>query len=148
MDQNLQVWIAGKKWDPSKCKHAILENSMKVYMAEGSSWRHAEADPVVEVRRCIYCKKLQPIEPSNDTDAAQMEERAALLVQVAKEHPAPLPEWTDAELIGYLEAAQEAYGPNDSYLSTYKTPHWTGWLACQITMHDEDQNERQDPSLP
>jgi hypothetical protein len=59
-----------KEWDPAKCVHAMQTRGRRVEMVAGVSWRHSEADPVVDTLTCVYCKKQLPLGPSNDEPAA------------------------------------------------------------------------------
>ncbi len=117
---------------------------MKVYMAAGVSWRHAEADPMVDVRRCMYCHTLLPLEPAKDTAETEVEIIAVeIALMTDEEREAKLPCYQQLAFAEgfedtYLdEAAKEfAESPRAVAEMTYNAGERAAWLAAQIIQHE------------
>lgn len=124
------VTVVPMTWDPATCVHAMISTGRRMKMAAGVSWRHADADPMVEVRWCSDCNNFLPL-PDPDpevTPAVALEIRAAFISAYSKDHEGALDEVTTPECMGYVEGTNDV----DVYISYYTDAEWAGWLAAQI----------------
>lgn len=133
-------------WTMDTCKHSLLtvvEHPVK--MAAGTSHRYAEADPVLHLRRCVYCNALVPPagDVANDTPEALLELRAVEIVLMTDEEREALP--LDQQLAfaeGFDDRSLDAVAHNfkDSpvvlHSLSYDAGEHAAWLAAQIIQHE------------
>lgn len=115
----------GGHWNPEDCIHAIVSRGKKVEMAAGVSWRHEDADPMVDVKVCVYCNTYMSLGEATNTLEASTELRAIAIV-------IENPEITPEEGLGIVECMSDI----DTFVSHYTPMHWAGWLAARIIEHE------------
>lgn len=133
-----------RAWDKETCVHAVVTRGLKVEMAAGVSWRHPEADPMVDAKVCVYCKRFLSLgdgfapEPAKDTAETEVEVIAVeIALMTDEEREAKLNfEQCFAFGEGFDDTFVDAVANTFPGAVTYNSGEQAAWLAAQIIQHE------------